>query len=174
VDQDRYCQFASYRLVGLPKNREKVTLVSAIDNTEQSDRPKAAPKIVAKLAITMDPSERRPWSMRKTLMTRPNNSRGASTWIIRRLTVRKRICAAPKKPRSTTDNQRLRETQKRISNSGVALALNQSSVSGRQRLPAASKKSSESTAPTPEAAIRRPSPSGPTFKISLANTGKKR
>ena len=62
--------------------------------------------------------------------------------------------------------RKLREKQKKMRSNGVALALNQSSVSGRHRLLAASKKTNDRTAPNPEAAMNTPKPSEPTLKMS--------
>jgi hypothetical protein len=43
--------------------------------TEHSDRPTTAPKMVNLDPMISDPTERRPWSMRKMLIARPINSR---------------------------------------------------------------------------------------------------
>ncbi|MGE5817945.1 MAG: hypothetical protein ACM37Z_07980 [Deltaproteobacteria bacterium] len=65
---------------------------------------------------------------------------------------------APRNPSRATEARKLREKRKKMRSNGVALALNQSSVSGRHRLLAASKKTNDRTAPTPEAAMSTPKP----------------
>src|SRR5581483_9073886 len=72
------------------------------------------------------------------------------------------------------DSQKDLERQIRIKKIGVAAELSHSMTSLRQFSPELPRKNNGVIANAPGAAIKIPNPCGPTLRISLAKTGKKR